>query len=911
MLLRTPGTGTVVITATGYNSSSVSQTIEAGAAASLTVSTQPVAGAVSGEAFATQPEVRLYDQYGNLCSTGPSRNASVTAAAKTGTGGTWSIGALSGESVTAQANDGMAAFVGLTCSLTAPGEGAITFSIGGVTVDSAGFTIPLRAGVTLTADTTLNNVDNNIEVTFGADADFAAAITGVSYNGHSLQSGQYEVDTVNNNKITLKPGVDTGDSAQNVLLRTPGTGTVVITATGYADSDVLLTILHGSAASITLAQNIAAPSASGGSFVQQPILILKDQYGNICTSDSSTQVTVSKKDNGNWNLAGTVTVTAVNGEVRFTDLRAGNSSYIGNAQLVFRSVGLQEATSNLVNLPAPVVIPLPVETSTTVKEISVDVKQGQSNNVAAQITVERTTDANGNKSDKVLLTEDKAAETIAALKESKETVARIVIPDESNEVSSTIVNLPVTAISILAEGEASLQIDTQEAKLDIPQSSLAKVSESMEENAYFRLEPIRDEEQKEALEGNAILELAVINGNQEGDLSIIGVPVAIETNIPSTAVDITLPLTGIDIPTDEAEREDFFKQLAVYIEHSDGEKELLQGEIVEYGVGMLGIRFRITKFSIFIIVKTDAFAKQTDTEGSEEEKSSSCDVTKVIAPLQASIGKTKITATVPYKNTSLTIKVKVSPNAVWKLYSDKACTKAVTKNKLKLNVGTNKAYLLVTAEDGTTKKYTLSIIRKNAPKNVVVVANDATFTYAMAGGILAAQRSGEVISTGNTKKSEKKLVNYIKQKYTQEDLIYLVGLSDSVYTDIVGLLKKAGYRNTIQIGGANQYETARLLAEHIDYSQEIGVVLINAATEPEEAETIQKQCAKYGYPILFVKTNSLTADTIQALKEINPAKIYLAGSKKSISNKVVTEIKKLTGMTDEDIIRIEEGKDIK
>ena len=198
---------------------------------------------------------------------------------------------------------------------------------------------------TLTADTTNNNVDNNIEITFEADANFEAAITGVSFNGNTLTDDQY---TVSSGKITLHPSV-----AGNSYLRTPAAGNVVITATEYNNSTVFQTISHGALTAMVLSQDIMAPATNGGNFVQQPIITLTDIYGNTVSSDNTTQVTVYKKDTGAWTLKGTVTVTAVNGVVTFTRLGADNSAQVTNAQLAFNSVILTELISTTVTLPEP------------------------------------------------------------------------------------------------------------------------------------------------------------------------------------------------------------------------------------------------------------------------------------------------------------------------------------------------------------------------------------------------------------------------------------------------------------------------------------------------------------------------------------------------------------------------------
>lgn len=338
--LRASGTAAVVITAAGYNASSVSQTIQAGAAVSLTVTTQPVPGAASGSTFATQPVVTLVDQYGNNCVSGPSSTATVVATAKAGTG-TYTLAGTTSQTAVA----GVATFTDLTATVLTSGNGAITFTAGALTVDSGSFAIPLKPAVALTADTTGNTVDNNLEITFADDATFRSSITSISYNGHLLTSNQYIID---NGKITLLPSV-----ADNNHLRTAGTGTVVIIATGYNNTSVSQSILVGAAAKLAMVQNVTAPASNGAAFAQQPKVSITDQYGNLITTDSATVITASKKDSGQWTLDGTKTATVVNGVATFTTLKGTNASGVTGAQLAFDAGVLQQAVSALVNLPSP------------------------------------------------------------------------------------------------------------------------------------------------------------------------------------------------------------------------------------------------------------------------------------------------------------------------------------------------------------------------------------------------------------------------------------------------------------------------------------------------------------------------------------------------------------------------------
>ena len=337
--LRTPGTADVVITASGYGNSTVSQTIQAGAVETLEVATQPVPGAASGNAFATQPVLKLKDQYGNYCTTGVSAAANVVATAKSGTG-SWSIGGTATKGAVA----GTATFTDLVCTLTTTGNGSMTFTSGIKTVDSSTFTIPQNGAKALTADTTSNSVDNDLEITFVADAAFENAITGVTYNGNTLTANQY---TVSSGKVTLKPSV--GD---NTYLRTPDTANVVITASGYGNSTVSQTIQAGVVETLEVTTQPVPGGASGDAFAAQPVVKLKDQYGNYCTtgiSATANVVATAKSGTGSWSIGGTTTKAAMAGTATFTDLTCTLTT-TGNGNITFTS-GIKTVDSSTFTIP--------------------------------------------------------------------------------------------------------------------------------------------------------------------------------------------------------------------------------------------------------------------------------------------------------------------------------------------------------------------------------------------------------------------------------------------------------------------------------------------------------------------------------------------------------------------------------
>lgn len=134
--LQTSGSVTILISATGYATVSVTQSLGAGVATQLALATQPAGPTANGGVLATQPVVRIQDRYGNTVTT----STQVTAAVESGTG-SWSLGGTLQRNAVA----GLATFTNLTATGSGgPVSGArIRFTAGALTlVVSNAFTIP-------------------------------------------------------------------------------------------------------------------------------------------------------------------------------------------------------------------------------------------------------------------------------------------------------------------------------------------------------------------------------------------------------------------------------------------------------------------------------------------------------------------------------------------------------------------------------------------------------------------------------------------------------------------------------------------------------------------------------------------------------------------------------------------------
>jgi len=228
------------------------------------------------------------------------------------------------------------------------------------------------------------------------------------------------------------------------------------------------------------------------------------------------------------------------------------------------------------------------------EQINVDVKDGSGKGGAvASATIQRTTLADGRKKDEVALTPAQAEKAIKQLKASGSSKARIVIPDAKDEVTELTFKLPAESAKQFATEGVDLQLWTDNGGILIPSRSL----EGLKEEVYFHLVPIKAAADRKKVEERVKNEPTLLRLATADGLRLIGRPMTIETNLSSREVTLELPI-GEELPKAELEK------LGVFIEHSDGTKEWVKGELVGFnGTDKPGIRFTITKFSTFSIVK--------------------------------------------------------------------------------------------------------------------------------------------------------------------------------------------------------------------------------------------------------------------------------------------------------------------
>ena len=285
-----------------------------------------------------------------------------------------------------------------------------------------------------------------------------------------------------------------------------------------------------------------------------------------------------------------------------------------NAENITERFAIHSGAISVVN--QVIVIPSP-SPSPVVEEINVPVESGTSGSngeQVAQTVIKRSTDTNGIIKDEVQFSPTAAKETLERLTELGISKARIVIPDSQDVVAETKVTISKETINILNDGEIELEISTENAKIIIPSASMV----DFEEELYFQLIPVKTLEEKAEIDLRIKEEPLIKQMNLENEAIILGRPMVIQTNMQSRPVSLILPLND-SLLSSRNLSSNVLENLVVFIEHSDGTKEVKRGNIVPYNDVIDGIAFEVDKFSTFTIVYLDGikdfFNKEDQLQG--------------------------------------------------------------------------------------------------------------------------------------------------------------------------------------------------------------------------------------------------------------------------------------------------------
>lgn len=220
------------------------------------------------------------------------------------------------------------------------------------------------------------------------------------------------------------------------------------------------------------------------------------------------------------------------------------------------------------------------------------------------VPVYRNVTSAGVKIDTIEINSAKAREIMSQARQGDLGYARIVVTDLPIDVADEYeFSIPSSALGELVSGNIRLLVSFPNTEIELSQETISRLQAQGSE-LYFRIVPIREEAEQSDVEGR-MLEAEIVQAEADGqEIVRIGVPVTIETNYTGYATKVTFPLDGLALPENETEAKRILETLAVFIEHSDGERVLRKGAIRYDEDGRpSGIEIEIEKFSTFTVMR--------------------------------------------------------------------------------------------------------------------------------------------------------------------------------------------------------------------------------------------------------------------------------------------------------------------
>ncbi|CAM4297987.1 hypothetical protein FHS16_000598 [Paenibacillus endophyticus] len=242
-------------------------------------------------------------------------------------------------------------------------------------------------------------------------------------------------------------------------------------------------------------------------------------------------------------------------------------------------------------------------TKTTIENYrQVQIVGGSDDEVNEQVGINRITLSNGVKIDKAIFDSAAATRFVNDLR-TKNGISTIyvneVIGDEPGEIA---VEIPGQSVRLLNNNQNTLDIRTEYATLSIA----AQVIDQMADrylDLFFRLIPVKDAGQQTELNTSIVKETAVRTAAGDKDVEVLGSSLEIETNYRDYTTTLFLPFAknGITLPVSNVDS--FLNSLRVFVEHSDGEKIVMNPTVVYNGVTPIGLEIEIDKFSVFSVIQ--------------------------------------------------------------------------------------------------------------------------------------------------------------------------------------------------------------------------------------------------------------------------------------------------------------------
>lgn len=191
----------------------------------------------------------------------------------------------------------------------------------------------------------------------------------------------------------------------------------------------------------------------------------------------------------------------------------------------------------------------------------------------------------------------------------------------------------------------------------------------------------------------------------------------------------------------------------------------------------------------------------------------------------------------------------------------------------------------------------------NEKINSVLITSGYKFTNALSGSVLAKKLNSPILLSGKTDLENLPSVQYIEKHLDKNGKIYILGNEFNENESIITNLKNLGYGNINILKDGEQFGAIKAINDEINAPEGTPVVVASGNAFPDGL-SISAVAASKGYPIILSDVYGLPSESEETLKKIKPSKIYIIGGSSVISDTLKNKIKKISGTSEDNIVRI-------
>jgi putative cell wall-binding protein len=185
----------------------------------------------------------------------------------------------------------------------------------------------------------------------------------------------------------------------------------------------------------------------------------------------------------------------------------------------------------------------------------------------------------------------------------------------------------------------------------------------------------------------------------------------------------------------------------------------------------------------------------------------------------------------------------------------------------------------------------------------VVITSGYNFTNALSGSVLAKKLNSPILLSGKDDSENQSALEYVKNHLNKSGKIYILGNEDNINENIIIALKNLGYNNIKILQDGEKFGSVKAINDELNPAQGTPIFIVSGNLFADGL-SVSAVAASKGYPIILSDVDNLPLEAEQTIMKIKPSQIYIIGGTGAISDNVKETLKELSGLSDNNIIRI-------